>query len=112
MPALLTSIEQRQPNLVDSLAALCDFVSSSFGTDSMRFGDTVRHSNGLQILSSLLDDAHVEVRKQALFIIANLSSDAFDEKSALSKRLLLLQSNIILRLIYSTAQIPMLSHLV
>ena len=72
----------------ETLAILCDLVSSCFGLDGEALGTSVRDSGGLLTLSWLLAEMDQDVVKQTLFIIANLASDAVDPYAYLTKQLL------------------------
>ena len=68
---------------------LCDLVSNSYGAAGEALGETMRQSGGLLTLSWLLAEQEPELLNLTLFLTANLSSDAVDEHSALTKSLLL-----------------------
>ena len=71
------------------LTLLCDLVGSAYGAEGAALGASIRESGGLLTLSWLLVESDPSVQKQALYIIANLASDAVDPLSHLTKSMLL-----------------------
>ena len=89
VPLLLQIIGQPDHEERDeTLAILCDLVSSCYDEDGDAIGSIIRESGGLLTLSWLLAEEDLVVVKQALFLIANLASDSVDPRAYLSKRLL------------------------
>ena len=89
VPLLLQIIGQPDHEQRDEmLGVLCDLVSSCYDEDGDAVGQIIRESGGLLTLSWLLAEPDANIVKQALFLIANLASDAVDPRSFLSKQLL------------------------
>ena len=72
----------------ETLAVLCDLVSSCYDSDGDALGAAVREADGLLTLSWLLAETDANVVKQTLFLLANLASDAVDPRAYLTKRTL------------------------
>ena len=75
-------------NRDDTLSLLCDLVGSAFGDEGDALGASIRNAGGLVTLSWLLAESDTGVQKQALFLLANLASDAVDPNSQLTKQVL------------------------
>ena len=89
VPLLLQIIGQPDHEQRDEmLGVLCDLVSSCYDEDGDAVGQIIRESGGLLTLSWLLAEPDANIVKQALFLIANLASDAVDPRAYLSKHLL------------------------
>ena len=74
----------------DALDEMCELVGGAFGDDGLAIGRAVRaNGSGISALASLAGAPDVEVRMQAVHVIANLCSDAVDAASATTKLALL-----------------------
>ena len=75
------------PKREEALDLLCELVGNAFGGEGIALGASVRDSNGVMAIIGLMDAE--DTLQQALYLIANLASDAVDSRSALTKRDLL-----------------------
>ena len=91
VPLLLRVLDSPDhPNRDDALHELCEMSCNAFGEDGTELGATVRAAGGLRTLSWLcVIDTDPEVQSQSLCLLANLASDAVDQRACLSKRELL-----------------------
>ena len=75
-------------NREEALDLLCELVGGAWGAEGEALGVAIRDAGGISTITNLLETDE-EMIQQALFLIANLASDAVDAKSALTKRQLL-----------------------
>ena len=72
-------------SLVATLDELAELLDSMEGYDAELLGKQIRASSALGVLVSLLDSSNQYVLQGALFVLANLSSDAYDRSAYLTK---------------------------
>lgn len=90
VPLLMQIISQPEhPNRDEALGMLADLVSASFGENGRLLGEAMRETGGLITLSWMLSDADLQRLQIALFLLANLASDAVDPDSEKTKNMLL-----------------------
>jgi hypothetical protein len=75
-------------NREEALDLLCELVGGAWGAEGEALGVAIRDAGGISTITNLLETDE-EMIQQALFLIANLASDAVDAQSALTKRQLL-----------------------
>ena len=73
------------------LVWLMDLCDSAYGSNGAVIGEALRKDGaaGLRTVSSMLDDPEVDIKQNALCLVGNLCSDAFDSASILTKHQLL-----------------------
>ena len=86
---ILSQDDPPHPNRDDTLQILCEMVGSSYGAIGAELGESVRRADGVGVLVRLLRNRSPSILQQALFLLANLASDAVDSQSHLTKALML-----------------------
>ena len=76
---------------LDGLIELSQLVDEAYGEDGAALGAALRRSGGVQLLAWMTVEPMVDIHQQALFLLGNLCSDAFDPMSSLTKGMLLEQ---------------------
>jgi len=89
VPILLQLLDlPNNANREEALDLLCELVGGAWGAEGEALGVAIRDAGGISTITNLLETDE-EMIQQALFLIANLASDAVDAQSALTKRQLL-----------------------